>query len=179
MKHEMNDDVFQRILIVDDEIAVVNAVRRVFSGSNLIKVEVATSSVEALALVRKFADLRLVISDYQMPKMDGLELLTEINRLRPKVVRIILTGHADLETTLRAINEVGVYKFILKPWNNHDLYWTVIRALELESVRRENLELKKQLKEQAQLMTLVEGLYPGITHIERDPDGAIVLSDDL
>ena len=177
MEHEMFGGGFQRILIVDDESQVVNAVSRVFLGSSFIKVEVATSPAEGLSMVRKFDDLRLVISDYLMPGMDGLELLTEVSRLRPEIIRIVLTGHADLETTLRAINEVGVYKFVLKPWNNHDLYWTVIRALELEEARRENLELKKQLNEQAHLMARIEDLYPGISRIERDHDGAIVLEE--
>ena len=128
-------------------------------------------------MVRKFADLRLVISDYLMPGMDGLEFLAEVSQVRPEIVRIILTGHADLETTLRAINEVGVYKFILKPWNKHDLYWTVVRALELEEARRENRELKKRLEEQAQMVERIEQLYPGISHIRRDRDGAIILNE--
>ncbi|MCK5539636.1 MAG: response regulator [Deltaproteobacteria bacterium] len=177
MKPETFSNDFHRILIVDDESRVVNAVRRVFATAGFIRVEVATSPDEALSMVKKFADLRLVISDYLMPGMDGLEFLAEVSRMRPEIIRIILTGHADLETTLRAINEVGVYKFILKPWNNHDLYWTVIRALELEEARRENRELKKKLKDQAQLVARIEEIYPGISRIERDQDGAIVLEE--
>ena len=164
-----------QILVVDDETRVVNAVRRIFAVSSFIKVEISTSPEEALRIVEKTPDLRLVISDYLMPGMDGLEFLTEVSRMRPEIIRIILTGHADLETTLRAINEVGVYKFILKPWNNHDLYWTVIRALELEEVRRENRDLKERLKEQAQLVKQIEQIYPGISRIDRDQDGAILL----
>ena len=177
MSQGVPDEGFQRILIVDDESRVVNAVRRVFVTTNFIKVEVSTSPDEALSMVRKFTDLRLVISDYLMPGMDGLEFLAEVSRIRPEIIRIILTGHADLETTLRAINEVGVYKFILKPWNNHDLYWTVIRALELEAARRENRELKKQLNDQARMVARIEKLYPGISRIERDSDGVIVLEE--
>ncbi len=177
MELEMSDGGFHRILVVDDESRVVNAVRRIFATSSFIKVECSTSPQEALSMVRKFADLHLVISDYLMPGMDGLEFLAEVSRIRPEIVRIILTGHADLETTLRAINEVGVYKFILKPWNNHDLYWTVIRALELEEARRENRELKKQIEEQAHLVARIEELYPGISRVERDQDGAIVLDE--
>ena len=177
MELEMSDGGFHRILVVDDESRVVNAVRRIFATSSFIKVECSTSPQEALSMVRKFADLHLVISDYLMPGMDGLEFLAEVSRIRPEIIRIILTGHADLETTLRAINEVGVYKFILKPWNNHDLYWTVIRALELEEARRENRELKKQIEEQAHLVARIEELYPGISRVERDQDGAIVLDE--
>ncbi|MCD6293113.1 MAG: response regulator [Deltaproteobacteria bacterium] len=175
MKPEILDEKPHRILIVDDEVRVVNAIRRVFSASSFIRVEVATHPDEALSIVQKFADLRLVISDYLMPEMDGLEFLSEVSCVKPEIIRMILTGHADLETTLRAINEVGVYKFIIKPWNNHDLYWTVIRALELEEARRENRELKKKLKEQAQLVERIEALYPGISRIDRDQDGAIIL----
>jgi len=178
MKLKMSDSGFHRILVVDDELLVVNAVRRILAASNFIKVETSTSPQEALSMVRKFADLHLVISDYLMPGMDGLEFLAEVHRMKPDIVRIIMTGHADLKTTLRAINEVGVYKFILKPWNNHDLYWTVIRALELEKVRRENRELKKQTEEQAQRLARIEELYPGISRVERDRDGAIMLLED-
>lgn len=175
MENEIDGAEFQRILIVDDEPHIVNAVRRVFSNSSFIKVEVVNSPAEALAAVAKFSDLRLVISDFMMPGMDGLELLSEISRIKPEIIRIILTGHADLKTTLRAINEVGVYKFILKPWNNDDLYWTVVRALELGAARRENRQLKQKLKEQSHLMQRIEKLYPGISDVERDADGAIVL----
>jgi len=177
MKYGITAEECQRILIVDDEAKVVNAVRRVFSTASFIKVETANSPGEALSSVAKFSDLRLVISDYMMPGMDGLALLSEICRINPEIIRIILTGHADLDTTLRAINEVGVYKFILKPWNNHDLYWTVVRALELGVARRENQQLKKKLKEQSHLMQRIEKLYPGISEVERDADGAIVLSE--
>ncbi|HDS15753.1 MAG TPA: response regulator [Proteobacteria bacterium] len=134
-----------RIMIVDDEPRVVAAVRRIFAASSQILVKGATSPLQALDMVRRFSDLRLIISDYLMPEMDGLKFLAEVDRLRPQVVRILLTGHADLETALRAINQVGVYKFILKPWNNHDLYWTVMRALELDAARRENLVLQERI----------------------------------
>lgn len=177
MESELTKEGFSRILVVDDESRVVNAVRRIFADSSFIKVETSTSPKEALQIVERSPDLRLVISDYLMPGMDGLELLTGLSRIRPEIIRIILTGHADLETTLRAINEVGVYKFILKPWNNHDLYWTVVRALELEEARRENRELKKRLEEQAQVVERIEELYPGISRIDRDRDGAIILSE--
>ncbi len=177
MKNEIESEDFQRILIVDDEPRIVNSLRRVFAASSLIRVEIANSPGEALSMVARFADLRLVISDFMMPGMDGLELLSEIGRLQPEIIRIILTGHADLQTTLRAINEVGVYKFILKPWNNDDLYWTIVRALELNAVRRENQRLQKKIREQDLLLQKMEEFYPGITAVKRDADGAIILTD--
>jgi len=177
MNYEITTEKLQRILVVDDEIKVVNAVRRVFLNTKFIEVETANSPGEALSAVAKFPDMRLVISDYMMPVMDGIALLSEISRMKPEIIRIVLTGHADLDTTLRAINEVGVYKFILKPWNNHDLYWTVVRALELGVARRENQQLKKKLQEQSNLMRRIEKLYPGISEVERDADGVIVLPE--
>ncbi len=177
MDNQIGPEAAQRILIVDDESRIVNAVRRIFAHSNFIRVETADTPAQALTLVNRHRDLRLIISDFMMPGMDGLALLSEVGRINPEIIRIILTGHADLKTTLRAINKVGVYKFILKPWNNDDLYWTVIRALELGVVRRENRSLKEQLAAQAQLMQKVEKIYPGITSVKRDADGAILLND--
>ncbi len=166
------------ILVVDDEPRVVRAVARVFAGGP-VRVVTATDPREALVEVTRQPELRLVISDYLMPGMDGLEFLGEVQKFNDALIRIILTGHADLEAVLKAINQVGVYKFILKPWNNYDLYWTVLRALELDQVRREKRLLQRQLASQSRMLERIEQLYPGISRIERDADGAIVLDEEI
>lgn len=166
-----------RIMVVDDESRVVNAIRRLFAAGGNYIVEGLTSPLQALKAIPNYDDLRLVLSDYLMPEMDGLTFLSEVQRQRPEVLRLMMTGHADLNTAVRAINEVGVYKFILKPWNNDDLYWTVVRALELEAARRENRQLKKSLDHQERMLSRFEKLYPGITRLDRDDKGAIVIED--
>ncbi|MEA3241141.1 MAG: hypothetical protein U9P37_06175, partial [Pseudomonadota bacterium] len=77
------------------------------------------------------------------------------------------------------INDIGVYKFIRKHWNNDDLYWTVVRALEMARMQRKNQEMQAELNEKDRCLERYERLYPGITTIERDADGAIVIDEDL
>ncbi len=164
------------ILVVDDEPGVVKAVARIFVSSG-IRVETATDPLAALDRIGRLAGLRLVISDFLMPEMDGLEFLTRVRQFNPEILRIILTGNADLEAVLTAINQVGVYKFILKPWNQHDLYWTVVRALEMDELRREKEVLQARMTKQSQLLERIEKIYPGITKVEKDEDGAVILPD--
>jgi DNA-binding NtrC family response regulator len=80
-----------------------------------------------------------VISDYLMPEMDGISFLAEIRKLKPEVPRIILTGYADKENAIKGINEVGLYQYIEKPWDNDDLRLIIRNGLE-----------KKQLVEKLQ-----------------------------
>jgi DNA-binding NtrC family response regulator len=178
MDNEAQTNSRAAILVVDDEPRVVRSVARIFA-SGPVRVLTATDPHKALHEVASQPDLRLVISDYLMPGMNGLEFLSEVQRFNDSLIRIILTGHADLGAVLQAINQVGVYKFILKPWNNHDLYWTVLRALELDEVRREKQRLQQQLASQSRIMKRIEQLYPGISRIERDADGAIVLDEEI
>jgi response regulator RpfG family c-di-GMP phosphodiesterase len=72
----------------------------------------------------------LILSDYRMPKMDGITLFRETKSICPDTIRILLTAYADMQLAMDAINEASVYKFITKPWDNHDLLLSVQRALE-------------------------------------------------
>lgn len=71
-----------------------------------------------------------MISDYLMPDMDGIRFLGEVKRLRPDVTRIILTGYADKENAIKAINDIGIYQYIEKPWDNEDLNIIIRNGLE-------------------------------------------------
>ena len=72
----------------------------------------------------------IVISDYMMPDMNGLEFLMKVKEDHPDVIRILLTGYADKENAIKAINEVGLYQYIEKPWNNEDLLLIIRNGLE-------------------------------------------------
>ena len=130
-----------RILLVDDEPNVLNALRRVFRQENYA-VTMASGGQEALALLRK-EPFHLMISDYMMPGMNGAELLKQVKALKPEVIRIMLTGHADTGAVMGAINEGAVYKFILKPWNDDDLRVTVALALEQYDLIQQNKVLQQ------------------------------------
>src|SRR3990167_2631846 len=131
-----------RILLVDDEPNVLNALRRVFRQENYA-VTMASGGQEALALLRK-EPFHLMISDYMMPGMNGAELLKQVKALKPEVIRIMLTGHADTGAVMGAINEGAVYKFILKPWNDDDLRVTVALALEQFDLISRNRSLRAE-----------------------------------
>ena len=107
------------ILIVDDEREIRSAVRRGLHGEGYRIVE-ASSAHEALAFLWT-DEADVMVTDHAMPYMDGLELLRKARRLRPKMIQIMLTGHADVETASATLNERLVYRFILKPWEQSDL----------------------------------------------------------
>ena len=129
-----------KILIVDDESSNLRALERLFR--NDYDVMTVGSGADALSLLEHH-DMSLLIADQRMPEMSGLELMQRTARLRPHMVRILLTGYTDVESLIGAINTGQVYKYITKPWNNDDLLLTVARALEhYETLRsRHNLQM--------------------------------------
>ena len=116
------------ILLVDDERDVLLVLDDLFSNRGH-RVSKATNGREALAFLETECP-DLILSDYRMPDMDGIELFKTSQAICPDTMRILLTAHGDLKVTMKAINEANVYKFITKPWNNNDLIVTIQRALE-------------------------------------------------
>ncbi len=131
-----------RVLFVDDEENVLKAMLRIFRQENYTLLT-ANSGEKALEVLEK-EPANVIISDHQMPVMTGADLLRKIKELYPQTIRIMLTGHADVNAIMGAINEGAVYKFITKPWNDEDLRLTVSLALEQYDLIQENKALKKQ-----------------------------------
>jgi len=128
-----------KILIVDDEPANLRALERLFRQE--YEVLTANSGTEALELLTQH-DVALLITDQRMPGMTGIELLKKTMSLRPRMVRIILTGYTDVEALVEAINCGEVYRYITKPWSNEDLRVTIKRALEHYETNRKRHELQ-------------------------------------
>ncbi|MDB5959186.1 MAG: secretion system protein, partial [Massilia sp.] len=142
-----------RILLVDDEPNVLSALRRVFHYENY---DVVCCQDPAQALERlKQEPFQIIISDYMMPGLNGGELLKQARAVRPEMIRIMLTGHADVNAVVGAMKAGAVYKFILKPWNDDDLRVTVALALEQHALQQKNRALasdnQAKTKEIAQL----------------------------
>jgi len=108
------------VLIVDDEPFVLRAMSRLLRDTEF-SVVCAGSAREALELLPRAPGVGIVIADYRMPEKNGVELLSEIYRIDPLIRRIILSGFADLETVLAAVNAGHVHKFIPKPWDEEEL----------------------------------------------------------
>ncbi|MBK6630972.1 MAG: Flp pilus assembly complex ATPase component TadA [Betaproteobacteria bacterium] len=131
-----------RILLVDDEPNILRALRRVFRQENY-EVVTAASGPEALGLLRE-EPFHVVIADFMMPVMNGGELLRQVRQLRPETIRIMLTGHADVNAVMGAMKAGAVYKFILKPWNDDDLRVTMALALEQHELLERNRRLRQE-----------------------------------
>jgi type II secretory ATPase GspE/PulE/Tfp pilus assembly ATPase PilB-like protein/FixJ family two-component response regulator/predicted RNA-binding Zn-ribbon protein involved in translation (DUF1610 family) len=136
-----------KILFVDDEANVLKAMRRIFRRENYVLLT-AGSGPEALSLLQKEAPVQVVVSDHRMPEMNGTEILKKVKAKYPGTIRIMLTGYADTDAVMGAVNEGAVYKFITKPWNDDDLRLTVSLALEQYDLIQENTSLKKQTTSQ-------------------------------
>jgi len=164
------------ILIVDDEEPIRKAIRRVlkFEPYRLLD---CGDPVEALRLVEA-ETVHVVISDYTMPGMLGVDLLRKIRMIRPDTIRIILTGNANLDMAMQAINEGAIYRFLTKPWDNADLQLALRlaqRQWELEDRNRRLLALVSKYRD---VIDELERKQPGATGIERDDHGRIVIDDE-
>lgn len=140
------------VLLVDDEQGVLNALKRVFAEENY-RIICASSATEALGIMEE-EPVHLVITDHRMPGMSGAEFLIEAKQKWPETIRIMLTGHADVQSIMGAVKDGAVFKFITKPWNDEDLRLTVSLGLQQYILVQENRNLrelarKKNLKHKA------------------------------
>lgn len=131
-----------RILLVDDELNVLSALRRVFHYENY-EVIACDNALHALERIKR-ESFQLIITDYMMPNLNGGELLRQARSIQPDMIRIMLTGHADVNAVISAMKSGAVYKFILKPWNDDDLRVTVALALEQYELKKKNNALKQE-----------------------------------
>lgn len=177
-----------KILCVDDEQNVLNSLRRLFLDDDY-EILTANSGTDGLALQEQ-EHAQIIISDYRMPSMTGVEFLREVNKKWPDTVRIVLSGYADTSAIVSAINEGQIYKFIPKPWNDDELKVTIANAIELydlakrnrelsEELSRKNAELERLLRERTSTLELrsemlknfqniIDALPVGVLGIDRD-----------
>ena len=123
------------VLIVDDEELVTVSLRNLFLLQSDYRVVTHTSPLAALAAA-KGTPVDLVITDYLMPEMDGITFLSRLREIQPQAIRVLLTGYADKENAIRAINSVGLYQYIEKPWDNDHLLVVIRNGLEKRALIR-------------------------------------------
>ena len=158
-----------RILIVDDQPFVLGVLEEILSRGPY-DVTTAESADEALKIL-KHETVDVIISDEVMPGMAGSEFLSIVRKQHPEIVRIILTGHASLDSAIRAINEAEIYRLLTKPVASEDLHEAVRDALEHKA--------KGQSSEQSfSLLERLEKEAPGITNVQRDDDGVVIIDPD-
>ncbi len=140
-----------KILCVDDEQNVLNALRRLFLDNDYAIFSAASGQEGLNILAQEHA--QIIISDYRMPGMNGVEFLKEVCKLRPDTVRIVLSGYADAAAIVSAVNEGQIYKFVPKPWNDDELRVTVANAVERYFLYKKNRELAAELQEKNEALT--------------------------
>jgi cyclic di-GMP phosphodiesterase len=148
----MNEKVSSTILLVDDEQMVLSSIKSFFAIETDYTLLTYTSPQQALEeLDGNGHHVDLVISDYLMPEMDGITFLAKVKEKLPMVPRILLTGYADKENAIKAINNVGLYQYIEKPWDNEDLKLIIRNGLEktilLKQLEAKILEVERAQKE--------------------------------
>lgn len=134
------------LLLVDDEENILRSLQRTLRKEPY-DICTATSGDEALALLNK-QTFDLVISDARMPGMDGATLLAEIKRTWPWCIRILLTGYTDINSTIKAINDGQIYRYISKPWDDEELKLVIRQALAFQHSERRRLALEKLTRRQ-------------------------------
>jgi response regulator RpfG family c-di-GMP phosphodiesterase len=109
----------EKILLVDDDSNILEGYRRTLRGE--FQLETALGSEEALKLIDEQGPYAVVVSDMRMPGMDGIHLLSKIKAMSPNTVRVMLTGNADLDSAVNAINEGSIFRFLNKPCNKEQM----------------------------------------------------------
>ncbi|MCQ2743338.1 MAG: ATP-binding protein [bacterium] len=182
-----------KIVVVDDEKVVTSAISVLLKVEGFSDVHVFNKPKEALDFLKdNMPDI--VISDFMMPDMNGLEFLSEVKKLYPEVSKIILTGYADKENAIRAINEIGLYRYIEKPWDNSDLIINIKNGIErsylLSELRQKISELEVAKKELEKYSHNLEALVEERTSdlkitnaklsgiVNYCADGIIILNED-
>jgi DNA-binding NtrC family response regulator len=125
-----------RIIIVDDEPMVGAALRSFLQLETSYEVHTFTKPTAALDLLRA-EHAQVVIADYMMPEMDGITFLKQAREIRPMATRILLTGYADKDNAIRAINEAGLYYYLEKPWDNEHLKVVIRNGVERSAIFNE------------------------------------------
>jgi serine phosphatase RsbU (regulator of sigma subunit) len=136
------------ILVVDDESLVTKTLSSYLQLETEYDVLAFESPLEALKAVKVKAP-DLVISDFLMPEMDGLKFLSEIKKLYPDISTILLTGYADKENAIKAINQVGLFQYLEKPWDNENLKLVIRNGIMNKDLK---ILLKDKIKEFDQIL---------------------------
>ncbi|MDP2826024.1 MAG: response regulator [Sulfuritalea sp.] len=139
------------LLLVDDEASILSSLRRLLRPAGYT-IHIAESGAAGLEILEREA-VDLVVSDMRMPEMDGAQFLEQVRKRWPATMRILLTGYADVSSTVDAINRGEIYRYISKPWDDDQLTLTVRDALESGRLRSENARLLALTKAQNQELT--------------------------
>ena len=172
-----------RIMLVDDEENVLHSLNRYLRRNTSFDVTLHTSPVDALQEASE-SHFDLFLSDYRMPEMDGVNFLVSTKHFHPNAMRLILSGTADFDVLIAAINKAEIYRYIAKPVRSEELLHTLKQALQLHDIIEENRRLSDQVRIQGQELknrdTALKKFateHPVLASVQWGPDGSIILDE--
>lgn len=177
-----------KIQLLDDEPNILAALQRVLRREPEWSVDAFTDAQEALDALAD-NEYAVIISDYQMPNIDGVTYLQFAKQAQPHAMRMILSAHGDRNSMMQAINRAEIYRFLPKPWDDYELKATLRSAIDLHMLRHQVQRLLAQvqvqqaalqeqqaaLQEQRKELMRLEAENPGLTQVRRDEDGAVLI----
>jgi DNA-binding NtrC family response regulator len=132
-----------RILFVDDEPEILRSLQRITKKLDAV-ILTASSGQDALDIINE-CPVDVIVSDFNMPNMDGNQLLEQVAKISPETVRMVLTGHGDMEMMVNLINNGHIWGFLQKPWDNFDLIIKLKQALQLQQVLAERTLMRRTI----------------------------------
>ncbi len=159
----------QNLLFVDDEEDIISALYDTFADDyNIFK---TTDPKEALEIAKK-EDIALVISDQRMPDMTGSELLAEIYNAKPETLRVLLTGYADINAAVDAINKGAIHKYVEKPWDDEKLLDMVASLVEIYEESKDKLSILSRvqgiIKNESSFRAIMDNIKEGVCAMNED-----------
>ena len=176
-----------RVLILDDESSVTAALHRLLRQrfQKQIDVMTFTDPIEALARVHDTV-FDVVLSDFRMPGMSGLEFLAQTKVTQPYAVRMILSASYDFDIIQKAVNDVEVFRYMAKPWDEAELLQQIQTGLDRAEQTRQERDLADGMRVQQGVRSTqdlerkrLENEEPGLTIVEWGPNGEIIMPDGL
>lgn len=172
-----------KLMLIDDEENILNALGRVFSREKEWQIEVHSDVDKALERARAQC-FDLFLSDFRMPKTNGVQFLTEVKLLQPNAVRLILSGYTDLEALMGAINAAEIYRFITKPWVDYDIITILKQALAARDLLLENKTLadkvrcqQQELDKHKRALEKYKKSHPELFKVNWGVDGSIIYDE--
>ena len=164
------------VLFVDDDPHVLAGFTNAFRREPYLVLTARSGEAGLATLAANAVDV--VVSDERMPGMTGVEFLAKVREKYPSTIRMTLTGHASLEVAIRSVNNGQIYRFLTKPCSPAELNIAIRQGMQLRELVREGCRILAKSRHQQEVLRKLEAAFPGISRIEEDERGAILLNEN-